>query len=205
MKLISEKIYAMIFKGSIEIGLISHLASSYYISKQNITSIGKCYARSHDREVNNPDALFIAFDDNSIVLLDPKEQSVKSTIYPPPTPAGVSRVFYCASIRRMFLLLSTESDHSSICVYETGKETGTLEKLQEPKSLKDYEGKSLNQGITCLTTAYTEPPKFDCEIVSDLYEYAPTDPDYQFHPDPDGDEIDRFLVIGLSKGTIIFV
>ena len=144
MKLISEKIYAMIFKGSIEIGLISHLASSYYISKQNITSIGKCYARSHDREVNNPDALFIAFDDNSIVLLDPKEQSVKSTIYPPPTPAGVSRVFYCASIRRMFLLLSTESDHSSICVYETGKETGTLEKLQEPKSLKDYEGKSLN-------------------------------------------------------------
>ena len=105
----------------------------------------------------------------------------------------------------MFLLLSTESEHSSICVYETGKETGTLEKLQEPKSLKDYEGKSLNQGITCLTTAYTEPPKFDCEIVSDLYEYTPTDPDYQFYKDPDGDEIDRFLVIGLSKGTIVFV
>ena len=94
----------------------------------------------------------------------------------------------------MFLLLSTESpaeraenkgkdqdsktNSTSICVYETGKETGTLEKLQEPKSLKDYEGKSLNQGITCLTTAYTEPPKFDCEIVSDLYEYTPTDPDY---------------------------
>ena len=33
VKLISEKIYAMIFKSFIEIGLISHLASSYYISK----------------------------------------------------------------------------------------------------------------------------------------------------------------------------
>lgn len=33
VKLINHKIYAMIFKSFIEIGLISHLASSYYISK----------------------------------------------------------------------------------------------------------------------------------------------------------------------------
>jgi len=33
VKLINDKIYAMIFKSFIEIGLISHLASSYYISK----------------------------------------------------------------------------------------------------------------------------------------------------------------------------
>jgi len=33
VKLINDKIYAMIFKSGIEIGLISHLASSYHISK----------------------------------------------------------------------------------------------------------------------------------------------------------------------------
>lgn len=165
----------MIFKGFIEIGLISHLASSYYISKQDIRSVGKCYSSNRDRHVNKPDALFISFNDNSIVLLDPKEQSVKSTIYPPPTPADVIKVFYCTSIKRMFLLLKT----GSLCVYEIGKETGTLEKLQESKNLKDYEGKSMNQGITCITTAYTEPPKYDCEIVSDRRRYEePAAPDY---------------------------
>mmetsp|Transcript_24011 Transcript_24011/g.36913 ORF Transcript_24011/g.36913 Transcript_24011/m.36913 type:complete len:126 (+) Transcript_24011:1184-1561(+) len=33
VKLISDQIYAMIFRSFIEVGLISHLASSYYISK----------------------------------------------------------------------------------------------------------------------------------------------------------------------------
>ena len=102
----------------------------------------------------------------------------------------------------MFLLLRT----GSICVYKIEKETGTLEKLQESKSLKDYEGKSMNQQITCITTAYTEPPQYDCEIFSDLYKYRePTDPEYQFIQDPHDGDIDQFLVIGLSKGTILFV
>ena len=43
VKLISDKVYAMIFKRFIEIGLISHLASSYFISKQKIRSLGKCF------------------------------------------------------------------------------------------------------------------------------------------------------------------
>ena len=83
--------------------------------------------------MNSPKNLFISFNDNSIVLLDPKEYSEKDkhmkkpniTIYPPPTPAEVIKVFYCTSIHRMFLLLVT----GSICVYEIDKETGTLEKL----------------------------------------------------------------------------
>ena len=36
VKLISDKIYAMIFRQNVEIGLISHLASSYYITKQSV-------------------------------------------------------------------------------------------------------------------------------------------------------------------------
>ena len=140
VKLINDQIYAMIFKSFIEIGLISHLASSFFISKQSIFCQGKCFKSSGDMQTNNPSSLFIAFNDNSIVLLNPEDQSVKCTIYPPPTPYEVVKVFYCMSINRMFLLLKT----GSICVYKINKETGTLESLSESKSIKDYEGKNMN-------------------------------------------------------------
>lgn len=82
--------------------------------------------------------------------------------------------------------------------------TGKLEKMQESKSLKDYEGKSLSQQITAISCCYTEPPKYDCEIFSDLHRYKePTNPAYTF-VEQEGDT-DRFLVIGLSKGMIVFV
>jgi len=151
---------------------------------------------------NRPDSLFISFNDNSIVLLNPLDQYIKCTIYPPPTPAEVSIVFYCTSIERVFLLLVT----GAICIYKIDKETGSLEKLQESKSMRDYEGKSLSQQITSIGSCYTEPPQYDCEIFSDLYKYKePTDPEYRFVEDPDGGVLDHFMVIGLSKGTILFV
>ena len=107
----------------------------------------------------------------------------------------------------MFLLLKT----GSICVYHVEKETGTLEQLKESKSLKDYEGKPMTQGITCLDTCYTAPPRYDCEIFSDLHKYREPEPgkaDYEFigtQEELDNDLLDTFLVVGLSKGTIIFV
>lgn len=202
VNLINDKIYAMVFKSYIEIGIVnSHLASSYYISTQSIGGLGKCYANNRDREANNPNSLFISFNDNSIVILDPIEQSVKCTIYPPPTPAEVARVFYCTSIQRIFLLLASRqasaadrmdpagessqpddlSKSGAICVYRIDKETGTLESIKESKSLKDYEGKSMNQAITCISNCSTEPPQYDCEIPPDLYKYAePAEPDYEF-------------------------
>lgn len=140
VKLINDRIYAMIFKSFIEIGMISHLASSYYISKQSINTVGKCFKSGKARFENNPDSLFISFNDNSIVLLNPIDQSIKCTIYPPPTPAEVIKTFYCMSIQRMFLMLKT----GSICIYKIDRETGTLESLSESKSLKDYEGKNMN-------------------------------------------------------------
>ena len=48
VKLINDRIYAMIFKSFIEIGLISHLASSFFISKQSVTSLGKCFRGTSD-------------------------------------------------------------------------------------------------------------------------------------------------------------
>ena len=177
-----------------------------------------------------------------MVLLNPLDQNVISTIYPPPTPAEVTKVFYCTAIQRMFLFLggknpnseesgeaSIEGDNSDtkgtkksdmegdspdpkgtkICVYKCDQQTGTLEKLKESKSIKDYEGKSMNQAITCISTCYTKPPQYDCEIFSDLHKYKePTCPDYDFIGTMDeinNCELDTFLIIGLSKGTIVFV
>ena len=94
IKLIDSYIYAMIFKSFIEIGRISHLATSYYISKQAISTVGKCFTSIRDQQINNPKTLFIGFNDGSIVILDPIQQSVKCTIYPPPTPSEVIKVFY---------------------------------------------------------------------------------------------------------------
>ena len=136
-------------------------------------------------------------------MLNPIDQSIKCTIYPPPTPAEVIKVFYCMAIQRMFLMLKT----GSICIYNIDRETGTLESLSESKQLKDYEGKSMNQAITCIKNCSIEPPQHDCEIPPDLYKYVePHNPDYDFVQDMDGGHIlDQFLVIGLNKGTVIFV
>ena len=103
----------------------------------------------------------------------------------------------------MFLLLKS----GILCIYNIDKETGTLEKVQYSKDLKDYEGKSMSQSITFITTAHTEPPQYDCEIFSDLYKYRePHHPDYEIIPDEDENEtVDKFMVVGLSKGTIVFV
>lgn len=141
---------------------------------------------------------------------------MESTVYPPPTSAEVNRVFYCMSIQRMFLFLTNKEmsttggiqtfnySNGQICVYNVEGVTGKLEKMQESKSLKDYEGKSLNQQITTISCCYTEPPQGDCEIFSDLHRYKePINPAYTF-VDQEGDT-DKFLVIGLSKGMIVFV
>lgn len=103
----------------------------------------------------------------------------------------------------MFLMLKT----GSICIYKIDKETGTLESLRESKSLKDYEGKNMNQAISCIKNCSIQPPQYDCEIPPDLYKYIePHNPDYEFIQPENGEEIlDQFLVIGLSKGTVIFV
>ena len=64
----------------------------------------------------------------------------------------------------------------------------------------------MSQSICSINKCYTEPPQYDCEIFSDLYKYRePAHPDYNFIQDPDGEDLDQFLVIGLSKGSIIFV
>ena len=57
-----------------------------------------------------------------------------------------------------------------------------------------------------MTCCYTEPPKIDCEIFSDLFMYIePANYDYEIIKDLSNGKSDQFLVYGLSKGSVIFV
>ena len=73
-------------KNRVDIGQISHLASSYFISKPKIQIMGKAFQDYKFMAQNKTDSLIISFDNNSILLLRPEDGLIKSTIYPPPTP-----------------------------------------------------------------------------------------------------------------------
>ena len=171
IKLINDHIFAIFSKGPsnrIEIGQISHLATSYFISKPRVLDLSKGFSSKAKIDQNKTEALISTFDNNSILLLRPQDGSVLSTIYPPPTPTNIAQTMYCMYLKRVFVLLQT----GTICVYKThDRETATLEKLQFPKELKDYEGKSLNQTITALTLGSITPPRVDCEIFSDVHKF----------------------------------
>lgn len=202
IKLISDHIYAIVFKSQVEVGIISHLASSFFISQQQICSIGRNFTSTENQRNNDVRSLFVNFDDNSVAVIDPVLRETRCTIYPPPTPSEVCAVIYIRCIERMFLLLQ----NGTLCVYNIDQETGYLEKMTESKQLRDYEGKGLSQHLTCITKCLTKPPQFDCEIFSDLYKYKePLEPDYELIEDPNGERADQFIVIGLSKGTVLFV
>ena len=96
----------------------------------NISNVTKGFHNFYRRNMNECECLIITFDNNSILLLDPTNGQVKSTIYPPPTPTNIQKVIYCMVLKRVFVLLET----GTICVYKVHKrETATLEKIQFPK------------------------------------------------------------------------
>ena len=97
-------------------------------------------------------------------MLDPQTGSIKSTIYPPPTPTNIDKILYTIYLKRVLVFLQS----GTFCVYKVdGRDTATLEKLQFDKQLKDYEGKCLSQQITALTLCSVEPPRIDSEIFSE--------------------------------------
>lgn len=93
--------------------MISHLVSSNFITKQSILGVKKCFKNEEDKKENLTENLVINFDDNSVIVYNPFDKYVKSTIYPPPTPAEVKQAFFCMCIQRMFLFLKD----GSICIY----------------------------------------------------------------------------------------
>ena len=76
-------------------------------------------------------------------------------------------------LKRVFVFLQS----GTFCVYKVdGRETATLEKLQFPKQLIDYEKKPLSQTITALMLCSLTPPATDNEIFGDLKGYDPEAP-----------------------------
>ena len=134
------------------------------------------------------------------------------------------------ALKRVFVFLQT----GTFCVYKVeGRETATLENLQFPKQLKDKEGKSLSQQITSLTLCCLQPPSVDSEIFNEAFKYNPQISDAGKAEMKEGqdevlassssasvmegeedsvsadsqyeDEVENFLLMGLSKGSVIFV
>lgn len=171
IQLINDKLFAVFMKSHknrVDIGQISHLAQSYYISKSNIRILSKSFLNQPCWQQNKTESLMLSFDNNSTLLLWPEDGSIKSIVYPPPTPTTISQVIYCMSLRRVFLLLAS----GSLCVYKVhNRETATLDKLVLSHHLKDYEGKKLSQQITAMNIISVEPPVFDCEIFSELHKF----------------------------------
>jgi hypothetical protein len=110
----------------------------------------------------------VSFENNSTLLLSPEDGTIKSTIYPPPTPTTITQVVFCMALNRVFLLLES----GTLCIYKVhNRETATLDRLQFAKQIRDYEGKKLAHAITTMTIVSIVPPEFDNEVVGDLRKF----------------------------------
>ena len=163
--LIDDRMYALFYKGystNVEIGSISQLVNSFFISKPLVMQVVKGFNSNNNVQVNKVDSLIVTFENNSVLLLDPETGGTKSTIYPPPTPSLVSKVIFSMCLKRIFILLQ----NGNICVYRVHKrDTASLEKLQSANDLKDYEGRGLfGSTIKTMDLVTIKPPKFDSEI-----------------------------------------
>ena len=140
--MLDDRVFAIMSKGPnvVSVGQISHLAKSYFISTPLVRALAKGFVSMDSLAANKTDSLIATFDNNSILLLDPETGSIKSTIYPPPTPTNIQTTLYSMALKRVFVFLQS----GIFCVYKVeGRDTATLEKLQMPEKLRDYEGKKL--------------------------------------------------------------
>jgi len=108
---------------------------------------------------------------------------------------------------QVFVLLTT----GTICVYEFDREkvneTAQLQKIMEPRDIKDSMKTRLQQEITSITFCKTIPPKLDEENINTSYENAEKIKEERTHQESRWAEglVDRFIVLGLSAGTVIFL
>jgi WD40 repeat protein len=127
ISLLNEKVFAMFtksHKNRVDIGRISHLAQNYFISKSTIQHLEKAFMNMPCKQTNKTESLMVAFDNNSSLLLWPEDGTIRSTIYPPPTPTNISQLVYCMALNRVFLLLAS----GNLCIYKAhNRETATLD------------------------------------------------------------------------------
>jgi len=76
---------------------------------------------------NDPFGIYTLFEDNSAVIQAPNGRTL-STIYPPPTAKTVMFIYYCMTLNRVFILLTS----GTLCIYKIDRDTAILEKMQYP-------------------------------------------------------------------------
>ena len=91
IKMIDDHVFAIMSKGPnvVSVGQISHLAKSYFITTPLVRALTKACPNIDSLAGNEIETLLATFDNNSIILLDPETATIKSTIYPPPTPTDI--------------------------------------------------------------------------------------------------------------------
>jgi WD40 repeat protein len=205
--LLSEKIFACFYNDQIKIGKLHHLALSFHSSNIEVKQIKKMFRNSDQKEKNTADTVMTLFSDNSVHLQssDRVDSKMISTIYPPPTAKNVVFLGYCMNLDRIFLMLVS----GTICVYRINQaETAILEKMLQSNMIKDAIGKVLNQSITSICFSATIPPKFDVDIYNEASlsnaKVMKEKYEEQLAKYP-ADKTDRFLALGLSKGSVIFL
>lgn len=129
-----------------------------------------------------------------------------STIFPPP---GAKEVLFCGYSMyngRIFVVLQD----GTICVYRLEEEgdTAILDKIVESKNLRDHLNRPQVQQITSVTMSEIIPPKFDFEIDTETSAADNKHIEETYHKEMEkypAELLDRFLVLGLSKGSVIFL
>jgi WD40 repeat protein len=192
IKLLNDKLFACFYYDKIKICRLQHLAQSFCNPNSKVKKIAKCFNSLKQKELNNPIAIYVRCKDNSTLIYRPNGNHI-STIYPPPTAKKLVTVEYSMALNRFFILLAS----GTICVYKFDKETAILEKLQYPNQLKDSDGRAINQTITTMSFCNVIPPRFDCEIVRER--------SYVKEEYCEETKSEDMMVLGFSKGTIVFV
>lgn len=208
INLLSEKVFACFYNSQIKIGILHHLALSFYNSKIEVRKIVKMFKSASDRWANRCEAIMTLFSDNSVQIQssDWQDPSMKSTIFPPPGAKEVMFCGYSMLVDRIILVLLD----GTICVYllDEDGDASILDRIIESKSIKDAHNRNLNQQVTSVTLADTIPPNFDFETFSEntAGDHKKLEETYEKELAAHSDEVlDRFLVLGLSKGAVVFL
>lgn len=160
IKILNDKLFVCSYIDKIKVCRLQHLAQSFSSSNSKVKEIGKWFENLQRKEANKPFAVYVLWEDNSVLIYKPDGRQI-STIYPPPSAKELLAVKYSMSLNRFIILLTS----GTVWVYRFDKETAILEKIQYPKQLKDSENRSMNQIITTMEFWSVVPPQSDCEIV----------------------------------------
>ena len=210
VKLIDHQRFACVYNhGTVRLGELQNRARLFHQSQNEVVKIMKCFRSEDEKYANHADLVMIQYKDNSINIQtsDLEESKLISIIYPPPTAKDIKFFYYCMNLDRVYLMLVT----GTICVYKFDRhkvqEPAQLQQLMETKNIKDSMRRSLNQEVTTMSFCKTIPPMIDEETINRAIvtpQKINEEIEYQQTKWNEG-LIDRFIVLGMSTGSVVFL